>query len=196
MSTVPQLNEVTGPMFAGESAASPALNQILPAEYLEPRWYAAYTCARHEKRVAELLRLRGVESFLPLYERVHRWKNRQRMRVQLPLFPGYVFVRLALKDRLQVLQLPSVVRLVGFNRTPTPLPEQEIESLRAGLGRLHAEPHPYLKTGRRVRIQGGPLRGLEGIVVRGKGKSRIVISIDLILRSVVVDLDAGDLGLT
>jgi len=84
---------------------------VLPGEYFEPRWYAAYTCARHEKRVAEQLERRSVESFLPLYETVHRWKN-GRARVQLPLFPGYVFVRVALQDRLRVLEIPSVVRLV------------------------------------------------------------------------------------
>src|SRR5271157_5605311 len=81
-------------------------------EYLEPHWYAAYTCANHEKRVALQLERRSLECFLPLYESVRRWKDR-RVRLELPLFPGYVFVRLALRDRLQVLQVPGVARLVG-----------------------------------------------------------------------------------
>src|SRR5579864_4826094 len=85
----------------------------LPSSYWEPLWYAAYTSANHEKRVAEQLAQRSVEHFLPLYQSVRRWKDR-RMNVQLPLFPGYVFVRLALRDRLQVLRTPGVAQLVGF----------------------------------------------------------------------------------
>ncbi len=180
--------------------ASIAMNELslqaapaLPAGYLEPRWYAAYTCARHEKRVAEQLARRSVELFLPLYETVHRWKN-GRARLQLPLFPSYVFVRIALKDRLRVLEIPSVVRLVGFNGLPTALPDDEMEALRNALvRRLRAEPHPYLTAGRRVRINSGPFVGLEGILVRRKGNLRVVLSLDLIMRSVVVDIDSADL---
>jgi len=155
-------------------------------------WYAAYTCANHEKRVAEQLSVRSVEHFLPLYQSVRRWKDR-RVQLQLPLFPGYVFVRIALRDRLQVLQIPSVVRLVGFEGRPTALPEIEIEALKGGLQRqLHAKPHPYLTVGRRVRVKCGPLEGLEGILLRRKGSLRLVLSIHLIQRSVVVDVDAAD----
>ena len=170
------------------SASGPAL----PIQYLEPRWYAAYTCARHEKRVAEQLERRSVELFLPLYETVHRWKN-GRARLELPLFPGYVFVRIAMRERLRILEVPSVVRLVGFGGLPTPLPEGEVEALREGLTRdLRAEPHPFLTVGRRVRVRSGPLQGLEGILVRRKGNCRVVISMDLIMRSIVVDLDLAD----
>src|SRR6202051_4240062 len=91
-------------------------------EYFEPHWYAAYTCANHEKGVTQQLERRSVECFLPLYESVRRWKDR-RVRLQPPLFPGYVFVRLALCDRLQVLEIPSVVRLVGFDGHPGALAE-------------------------------------------------------------------------
>ena len=155
-------------------------------------WYAAYTCANHEKRVAQQLAVRAVEHFLPLYESVRRWKDR-RVQLQLPLFPGYVFVRLALRDRLQVLEIPSVARLVGFNGTPTPLPDREIEALMAGLaGGVRAVPHPYLKVGRRVRITSGPFEGLEGILIRRKNELRFVISLDLIQRSVAVHCDAAD----
>lgn len=120
---------------------------------------------------------------------MRRWKDR-RVRLQLPLFPGYVFVRLALRDHLKVLQVPSVVRLVGFGRMPTPLADEEIESLRRALtGGLRAEPHPYLKVGRRVRIVTGPLAGREGILKRWKGDLRVVLSTDLIQRSILVDVD-------
>ena len=153
-------------------------------------WYAAYTCANHEKSVAEQLSLRSVEHFLPLYESVRQWKDR-RVHLQLPLFPGYVFVRLALCDRLQVLQIPSVARLVSFNGAPTALPDAEIEILKAGLERgVQAVPHPYLKAGRRVRVTAGPLEGFEGIVIREKNEWRFVISLDLIQRSIRLDIDA------
>jgi len=163
------------------------------AAYVEPRWYAAYACANHEKRVAEQLAQRSVEYFLPLYESVRCWKDR-RVRLQLPLFAGYVFVRIALQHRLQVLQIPSVVRLVGFNSLPTALPDDEMEALRNALAQqLRAGPHPYLTVGRRVRIKSGPLCGLEGILVRRGGKRRVVLSVDLISRSIVVDIDSADL---
>jgi transcription antitermination factor NusG len=165
---------------------------VLPADYLEQRWYAAYTCANHEKRVREQLEQRSIESYLPLYETVRRWKDR-RMRLQLPLFPGYVFVRMVLVDRLRVLQVPSVVRLVGFNGHLAALPEAEIEGLKNGLaGGVRAEPHPFLTVGRRVKIKAGPLQGREGILIRRKGSLRVVLSIDLIQRSIVVDVEVAD----
>src|SRR5713226_7172936 len=118
-----------------------------PVGYVEPRWYAAYTSANHEKRVAVQLEERAVQHFLPLYESVRRWKDR-RMKLQLPLFPGYVFVHLALRDRLQVLQVPGVAKLVGFNGAPAELPQEEMDALRASLADgIRAEPHPYLKIG-------------------------------------------------
>ena len=106
---------------------------VLSADCLESRWYAAYTCANHEKRVREQLEQRSVESFLPLYETVRRWKDR-RVRLQLPLFPGYLFVRMAVVDRLRVLQVPGVVRLVGFSGQLAPLPDEEIESAEERFG--------------------------------------------------------------
>jgi transcription antitermination factor NusG len=163
-----------------------------PTAQTEQHWYAAYTCAQHEKRVAQQLGQREVECFLPLYSAVHRWKDR-RVRVELPLFPGYVFVRLALQDRLHVLQVPSVVRLVGFGGLPAALPDDQVEILRSGLAdRLHAEPHPFLAVGRGVRIVRGPLAGLEGILRRKKNSLRFVVSVELIQRSVAVDVDAAD----
>lgn len=167
--------------------------EVLSATYFVTRWYVVQTFSRHEKRVAEQLDARGVEHFLPLYETVSQWKDR-RVRVELPLFPGYVFVRLALRDRLNVLQIPSVVRLVGFNGHPEALPDEEMEILRSGLGnRLRAEPHPFLTVGRRIRIRSGPLQGLEGILVRRKSCLRFVLSVDLILRSIIVDVSGADL---
>jgi transcription antitermination factor NusG len=165
----------------------------LSASLLEVQWYAAYTCAQHEKRVAAELRAREFECFLPLYSSVRRWKDR-RVTVALPFFPGYVFVRLSLRNRLRVVQIPSVVRLVGFNGLPTALPDEEMEILRKGLWQsLHVEPHPFLTLGRRVRITGGPFAGLEGVLKRKKNNLRVVVSLELIQRSVAVDVDAVDI---
>jgi transcription antitermination factor NusG len=181
-----------------ESAAATAFQlgteqyPLLLADYIQPRWYAAYTRANHEKRVREQLEERSVESFLPLHETMRRWKDR-RMRLQLPLFPGYVFVRMAPVDRLRVLQVPSVVRLVGFNGYLSPLSDEEIEGLKKSLASgMRAEPHPFLTTGRRVRIKAGPLEGREGILIRRKGSLRVVLSIELIQRSIIVDVDVAD----
>lgn len=155
-------------------------------------WYAAYTSANHEKRVAEQLAQKGIENFLPLYESVRRWKDR-RVRLRLPLFPGYVFVRLPLSEKLKVLQVSGLARLVGFGDRPVSLPEEEVESLRRGAcGGVRMEPHPHLTEGRRVRIVRGPLTGMEGILVKKKSGMRLVLSIDLIMRSIAVDVDAAD----
>jgi transcription antitermination factor NusG len=157
-----------------------------------PRWYAAYTLPRHEKTVVEQLRLKTIETYLPLFDKASRWKDSV-ARVQLPLFPGYVFVHMPLRDRVQVLSVSSVLRLVGFNGHPAPLPEGEIESLRTYLSVRRAEPFPYLKTGHRVRVVSGPLRDVEGVIVRRKGRMRIIVAIDSIQRSIAVELEAADL---
>jgi transcription antitermination factor NusG len=121
---------------------------------------------------------------------MRQWKDR-RVKLDMPLFPGYVFVRLALRDRLQVLKVPSVVRLVGFAGHPTPLPDNEIEGIRRSFTNdLRVQPHPYLQLGQRVRVVSGPLQGLQGILIRKKNLSRLVISLDLIMRSVAVEVDA------
>ncbi|HSY63155.1 MAG TPA: transcription termination/antitermination NusG family protein, partial [Terriglobales bacterium] len=129
---------------AGSVAAGPQ-----PAVQVQSHWYAAHVCSRHEKQVARQLEERRVNCFLPVYRSVRRWKDR-RKELDLVLFPGYVFVHLDLKDRLRVLQIPSVVRFVSFNGHPAPLPDAEIEVLVNGLAKgIRAEPHPYLKVGHR-----------------------------------------------
>jgi len=164
------------------------------ATFAEPHWYAAYTRANHEKHVAAHLDSRGVEHFLPLYCSTRRWKDR-RVQLELPLFPGYVFVRIPLFDRLRVIEIPSVVRLVGFGGgLATALPNDQVEALRSGLnGELKALPHPFLSVGRRVRIKSGPLAGLEGILLRRKGGHRVVVSLEMIQRSISVEADLADL---
>jgi transcription termination/antitermination protein NusG len=155
-----------------------------------PQWYAVWTRSRHEKSVSEHLSRKDLETFLPLYSSIRRWKNGDH-RVEIPLFPGYTFVRMRLEDHLQVLKVAGVVRLVGFGSVPTALGDAEVESLRRALGAgIRAEPHPYLTVGRRVRITAGPLAGREGLLVRWKSALRVVLSVDLIQRSILVDSDA------
>ncbi|MGA7906267.1 MAG: UpxY family transcription antiterminator [Candidatus Sulfotelmatobacter sp.] len=171
-------------------------SETLPTEAGGPKWYALCTAPRHEKSVARQIERHGIECFLPRYRSVRRWKDR-RKELELALFPSYVFVRITLRNRLHVLQLPGAVRLVAFNGQPASLPEDEIEGLRNRLsGGCRIEPHPYLRVGRRVRVRSGPMQGLEGIIQRTKEGCRIIFSIDLIMRSVAVEVDEADVELT
>jgi transcription antitermination factor NusG len=166
----------------------------MPASDLgEPRWFAAYTSPRHEKHVSQQMQHRGIQNFLPLYKSIRRWKDR-RKELELPIFPGYLFVRMALRERVSVLQVPGVVQLVSFQGRPAPLPDAEIDMLRGQLaqsGRL--QPHPFLTVGRRVRVTNGPMTGMEGILTRKKEKLRVVLSLELIQRSVAVEVDMTDI---
>lgn len=159
----------------------------------EGRWYVLYTCARHEKRVAEQIEQRNIRCFVPVYRSVRRWKDRRRQ-LELALFPGYVFVHIALKDRLCVLQVTGVVRFVSCNGQPVPLTDGEMESMKNGLASgASGKPHPYLTAGRRVRVRAGPLAGMQGILVRRKEGFRLVLSIDLIMQSVMLEVDEADI---
>jgi len=160
---------------------------------LELCWFAVYTCANHEKRVADQLRERCVDYFLPLYECERRWKDR-RVKLQTPLFPGYIFVRIALCDRLRILQTPGIARLVSFGGHPAPLPHEDIQAIQDCLSHgLQVEPHPYLRVGRRMQVRSGPLQGLEGIIVRRRNRSRFILSFDLLQRAVAIEMNAIDL---
>jgi len=187
--------EILAQMNAGLTVeGAPFLNNAEVAAAAQAQWYAVYTCANHEKRVADQFAGRGVEHFLPQYESVRRWKDRK-VRLHLPLFPGYLFVHLAAQERLRVLQVPGVVRLVGFNGSPTAMPEEDLHRIREFLGQgCRAEPHPYLQARRRVRVVRGPLAGMVGIVARRLRRSRLVISFNLIQRSIAVEIDEADLA--
>ena len=153
-----------------------------------PQWYALYTRSNHEKQVAAHLARNGVENYLPLYETVREWSDR-RIHLHLPLFAGYLFVHTALRERLPILQTPGVVRLVGAGGHPVPLDGSQIDRLREGLARVSATPWARLPAGQRVRVISGPLMGLEGVLVRRKSGPRVVISIDLIQRCFIADVD-------
>ncbi|MBZ5511346.1 MAG: UpxY family transcription antiterminator [Acidobacteriia bacterium] len=167
--------------------APAGLAEASPAE-----WYALYTRSRHEKQVAARLQQLDIEYFLPVYSSVRRWKDR-RVNLQLPLFPGYIFVQTSFQHRIQVLSVPGALRFVAFSGRPAALPESDLLRLRIGLDHgIRAQPHPYLKVGRRVRVCSGPLAGTEGILLRKKNQFRLIVSIDLIMRSVAVEIDSAD----
>lgn len=177
------------------STSTLSLTEEATSNSSQPRWVAVYTVARHEKVVARQLEERRIEAFLPLYRSLHRWKDR-RKEVELALFPSYVFVRILTSNKLPVLQVPGVVSIVSFNEELAALPEQEINALRKGLQhQLCAEPCPYLKVGKRVRVVRGPMAGAQGILSRKKDRYRFVISVDVLMRSVAVEVDASDLEL-
>lgn len=169
---------------------APVLDVPFAPTETRPNWYAAYTKPRHEKNVAAQLGLREVETYLPLYRAIHNWNGRK-AEVDLPLFPGYVFVKVPLTERVRVLEQPGVVRLVGVNGKATALPDEEMELLRSSLAFCKAEPYPFMVAGEKVRIRTGPMAGFEGKILRRKGKVRLVVSLDLIQRSIVLELDAG-----
>jgi len=163
-------------------------------EYVEPKWYAVYTWARHEKRVAQQMGQREIQGFLPVYRSMRRWKDR-RIEIEMALFPSYLFVHLALKDRVRVLEIPGVVSIVSARGKPTPLAKHEIECFQRGIQScVRMEPHPFLRVGRRVRLGGGPMAGLEGILVRRKDALRVVVSVEILMRAVAVEVDEADIG--
>ena len=158
----------------------------------EQHWYAVTVCPRHEKAVTAQLESRGMRCFLPVYRSIRKWKDR-RKELDLALFPGYVFVNLNLRHRSTVLQARGVVRFVTFQGHPAPVQDTELQSLALGLkAGLRAEPHPYLRRGRRVRVVRGPLVNTEGILVRRKERFRLVLSVDLIMQSVMLEVDEAD----
>ena len=160
--------------------------------YDQPQWYAVYTCANREKLVAAQFASRGIEHFLPLFQSVRVWSDR-RVKLQMPLFPGYLFVFTSLRHRLPVLTAPGVVHLVNVAGRPIPLATEVIEPLRNGISSLMVEPFPYLTAGQRVSICGGPLKGLTGILLRRNSGPRVVVSIEAIERSLLVHVAASDL---
>jgi transcription antitermination factor NusG len=167
---------------------------LLPDAHSEPKWFAVYTTPRHEKRVDQHLSLREIEHYLPLYRTQRKWSDGSRVTLDLPLFPGYIFVRIERKQRVRVLEVPGVVAVVGgTGGEPAALPETDIEALRCGLPLRHVEPHPLLTVGQRARIRSGAFAGMEGIVVRKKNSFRVVLTLDTIMQSFAVEVDGKEL---
>lgn len=160
--------------------------------FSHPEWFVVHTLSRHEKSVCEQLRGRDIETFLPLYRSSKRWKNGQ-IGGQLPLFPGYLFVRIDIQNQLPVLQTSGVAKFVGFGNKPAAVPDNQIAELEAAVIKgINVSPHPFLNVGDRVRIRCGPLAGLTGILMRDKQGHRVILSVELISRSISVELDSAD----
>jgi transcription antitermination factor NusG len=150
-------------------------------------WFALQVRTQREIYVAEHLAGKGYETFLPLYTCRKRWSDRVK-KVQLPLFPGYLFCRFDPYDRLPILKTPWLLQVVGFSHIPSPIDDAEIEAVRALVGTGAAQPWPFLAVGERVRIESGPLRGVSGILTQFKGEHKLVVSVTLLQRSVGVEI--------
>ena len=170
-----------------------AENSAITSPALDRKLYAVYTVPQHEKSVVKQLDVRGIESFLPVYETVRVWRNRQRMKLTLPLFPTYLFARINFKERVKVLQSPGVLQIVGDKRECAYLPDSEVELLRSSFCRQRIEPYCELVIGERVRIKNGVMQGLQGTLVRKSNNTRFVLTIELINQHAAIRVDAEDL---
>jgi transcription antitermination factor NusG len=160
---------------------------------LDRQWYAVFTVPQNEKSAIRHLSLRDVESFLPTYTAVRVWKNRQRVQLDLPLFPSYLFVRIGRRERGKILGCPGVLRIVGNSREPLPIADATIEFLRSDLCASKIEPYHELVVGQRVRIRDGAMRGLQGVLVRKNNNLRFVLTVDLINQHAAVEIGAENL---
>jgi transcription antitermination factor NusG len=154
-------------------------------------WYAVHTYPRHEKVVAERIQQQGMTTFLPMLTEMHRWSDRKKV-VQLPMFSCYVFVQLVPtnEQRLRVLETNGVISFVGSQRIGTAIPDDQIEAVRTLMvQRADCRTHPFLKIGQRVKVRGGALDGMEGVLVSQNGDDSLVISVDAIQRSLAVRIN-------
>lgn len=165
---------------------------MLAESLVQPYWYAIQTRSRHEKVVRDQLTAKSIPQLLPLWRKRSLWRDRVKI-VEVPLFAGYLFGHFALQDRVTILEIPGVARIVGISGRPMPIPDEQIQAVRTLVEhRLPCDPHPYLVEGMRVRIHRGILAGAEGILIAKKQKHRLVISVDLIQQAVAVDVDSMD----
>lgn len=156
-----------------------------------PKWYAVQTRGRHEKKVANKLQEKGIETYLPALREVHRWSDRNKV-VDVPLFPCYTFVRVAADnaEKLRILQTNGVVRIVGTPSELCPIDERQIQDIRTLLGtRIPVMMYPFLKIGQRIRVRSGCLAGMEGILVSRPKETTLVISIEAIQRAIAINID-------
>ena len=169
------------------------LTALSSNSFAEKSWFAVFTVPRHEKRVDEHFRIHGIESFLPLYLTTRNWKDGSKGTVQHPLFPCYVFVRIDPSGRVPVLRVPGVISIVGSGRKPSQLPDSYIHFLREGLREGKIEPHCDLVMGARVRIRSGLMAGVEGVLLRKKNNLRVVLTLEMIMKSVTVEVQIDDI---
>lgn len=153
------------------------------------RWYAIQVRHQHERQTERVLAGQGWETLVPSYRSQRQWSDRVK-EIELPLFAGYVFCRFSLKDRVHVEDTPGVAQIVKFNGLAAPLEDREVEEIRTMVAsKARLSPWPYLRAGDRVRVERGPLRGLEGTLLRGSGEARLVVSVELLQRSIAAEVD-------
>ena len=157
----------------------------------EENWYAIRTMPRHEKQIVGQLQGKRVHTFLPMLQEIHRWSDRQ-SKIDVPMFSCYAFVRIVqtAEERLRVLRTPGVLGFVGNERQGSPIPDEQIESLRKAINeKIPCLPHPFINFGQRVRIRGGSLNGMVGIL-EGKGSDQsLIVSVELLQRSVSIRVE-------
>jgi transcription antitermination factor NusG len=156
-------------------------------------WYAVYTMSRHEKRVAAHCDRIAIEHFLPLYTWRRSWKNRTTVDLQMPLFPNYIFVQLSADDHGPLMRLPGVLSTVGNAAGPVAIQDSEMEVLRRIMDCKAIEPHAYITAGDKVRVKAGPLEGIVGVVLRKGNGLRFIVTLDLIGKSVALDIESSAL---
>jgi transcription antitermination factor NusG len=163
-------------------------SQAQSLSFERPQWYAVQTRSRHEKKAAAELRDKGVYCFLPLTTQVHRWSDRDK-EVEVPLFPGYIFVNTLTvpEARVSILRTTGVASFVGNSGKGTPIPDKQIEDVQAIVNqRVPIATHPFLSVNQKVRIRGGSLDGVEGVLVGVNSDLSLVVSVDLIQRAVAI----------
>lgn len=183
------------------SSGSISLNHDVPIapvctqpELSAAQWFAIHTYSRHEKQVTSELHRKGLEVYLPLVARKHQWSDRQKL-VELPLFPCYAFARIepSAEARVPILSTGGVIGLVGAAGRGEPIPNSQIENVRLLLAsKIELDPYHFLKVGQRVRVRGGSLDGLEGILTRRDGNRRMVISVQSLERSLAISIEGLD----
>ena len=181
--------QATGQTFGGQVSQNPAIMSAVR----DRNWYAVYTVPQHEKSALKQLDIREIESFLPTYETVRVWKNRQRMKLILPLFPTYLFVHINFRERAKVLQSPGVLQIVGNKLECAYIPDSEVEFLRSDFCRQRIEPYRDLVIGEKVRIKSGVMQGLRRTLVRKSNSLRFVLTLELINQHAAVQVDAENL---
>jgi transcription antitermination factor NusG len=171
-----------------------ALSQlVIPRGNMQNCWFALHTRHQHESKVTQILRNKGFDTFLPMYQTVKRWSDRQKT-VSLPLFPGYVFISQMEERKYEVLNTHGVAAIVSVAGTPASISNQEIENIRRAVNTsTNVEPHPFLQIGDVISVRSGPLAGTTGFLVRKKDSFRLVICVEILGRAASVEIDAVDL---
>jgi transcription antitermination factor NusG len=168
---------------------------IMAPTHAAEHWHIAYTLPRHEKAIALRLKVEEIPCYVPLYSETRTWKERG-VKLELPLFPCYVFAKMLPENRNRLLSAPGVIRLLTVSGAPVVFPDEEMDALQSALRSWRARPCPFHSSGKRIRLKSGPFAGLEGTILRRKGKRKLIVTLDLIDSSMLLDIDAADAQLS